>query len=216
VAALAQPVAARPELFEVAARDRLIWIPKIGVGYLDVPAGIDAYDKAYFDKYARYAATDLGRKLTKARIELVARHWKGPLLDIGIGCGQFVQSRPDTLGYDVNPAGIDWLTERGLWSNPWMETVQAASLWDVLEHIPDFDQLLDQIEKMVFCCLPVFAGPEQVLASKHYRPDEHCWYFTMRGFINTMRDLGWMMVETSMMETMLGRDGIASFAFQRP
>jgi hypothetical protein len=36
----------------------------------------------------------------------VARHHQGKVLDVGIGSGQFVETRPETWGYDVNPEGI--------------------------------------------------------------------------------------------------------------
>jgi hypothetical protein len=215
VAALATEAPARPPLFDHIAADRLIWIPDPGVGYLPVRAGIAPYDQAYFEKYVGYARTQMGRDLTAARMALVARHWHGPVLDIGIGSGQFVETRPDTYGYDVNHAGIDWLNERGLWANPWIESTNAACFWDVLEHIPDFDRLLERIDQRVFCCLPIFSGPGHIFASRHYRPDEHCWYFSMRGFVLTMNTLGWTMLETCLDEVELGREGIMSFAFAR-
>ncbi|MXF29030.1 hypothetical protein FQ043_24860, partial [Escherichia coli] len=73
------------------------------------------YDAAYFARYQQMAATPMGQALTRARIQLVARHWSGPVLDVGIGAGQFVEARPQTQGYDVNPAGIAWLKQRGAW-----------------------------------------------------------------------------------------------------
>lgn len=169
----------------------------------------------YFAKYLGYRGTILGQRLTQARVDLVNRYWDGPLVDVGIGCGAFVEARPETRGYDVNPVGVQWLLERGLFCNPYTEFVQAVSLWDVLEHIPDFDRLLARVECRVFVSMPVFSGPCEVLASRHFRPDEHCWYFTSFGFLAVMRGLGWELLEHNEEETRLGREGIASFAFQR-
>ena len=49
-------------------------------------------------------------QVTAARIRLVARHYSGQVLDVGIGAGQFVTARPDTKGLDVNPAGVECMT----------------------------------------------------------------------------------------------------------
>ena len=144
------------------------------------------------------------------------RHWDDlPVVDIGIGAGAFVQARANTRGYDVNPAGVQWLRERDLYCDPYSEAVAAITLWDVLEHIPDFDRLLARVTSRVFVSMPVFGGPKEVLTSKHFRPDEHCWYFTSFGFLAVMRMLGWELLEHNEEESRLGRDGIASFAFQR-
>ena len=39
------------------------------------------------------------------------------------------------------------------------------------------------VERLVFLCLPLFTGPEHVLRSKHFRPEEHCWYWTRDGLL---------------------------------
>jgi Methyltransferase domain len=206
---------ARATLFHRLAARRLNWLPDLGVGFYDVEHPYAPYDARYFAKYLGYRDTDLGRKLTEARVDLVARHWDGPLVDVGIGCGAFVDARPNTLGYDVNPVGVQWLEERGLYRDPYREPVEAVSLWDVLEHIPDFDRLLACVGARVFVSMPVFGGPCEVLASRHFRKDEHCWYFTSFGFLSVMRSLGWELLESNEIETRLGREGIASFAFAR-
>jgi hypothetical protein len=54
-----------------------------------------------------------------------------------------------------------------------------------------------------------------VLKSKHYRKDEHYWYFSKAGLIIFMDRLGWKLREVSDVETILGREGITSFAFRR-
>ena len=157
----------------------------------------------------------MGRRLTGSRMALVNRHWGGPLVDIGIGCGDFVGARVATFGYDINPYAVEWLRRRALWWDPYQRACRAASMWDVLEHIPDFPALLEQIHDYVFVSLPVFDGPDHVLRSRHYRKDEHFWYFTAAGFIRLMSGLGWQCLERNDAETRLGREGIASFAFGR-
>lgn len=208
----------RDATFAQWSGDSLVWLPERGMGFFPVK---DApYDAAYFAKYQGYAATPMGRALTEARIELVARHWRGELVDVGIGCGDFVAARTEatgalTLGCDVNPLAIDWLNARCLWLDPAHESVAAASFWDSLEHIPQPDLILANVRQFVFVSLPIFADVAHVLRSKHYRKDEHCWYWTRAGFLAWMAAQGWQPVEHNVMETALGREDIETFAFKR-
>jgi hypothetical protein len=204
-----------PALLSAVAASRLMWFPEAGLGYYPVPPAFNTYDGEYFDKYAGYAKTEMGERLNLARMSLVGRHYHGTLVDIGVGCGAFVGARADTFGYDINVKAIEWLNYRDLWHNPYARPCQAISLWDVLEHIPDFPALLDRVSEYVFVSLPIFSGPEHVLISKHYRKDEHVWYFTELGFIRLMSALGWRCVEINGDETLLGREDIRSFAFRR-
>ncbi len=178
------------------------------------------YDEAYWAKYQHMADTDMGRALTQARIDLVARHYDGPLLDVGIGSGQFIVGRlssrgRNTYGYDVNPLAIEWLKERALYLNLYKESVRALSFWDALEHIPDPGAAVARAGEWVFVSLPIFDGPEDCLASKHFRPGEHLWYWTHGGFVRWMERQGFECVEHNVIESDLGRDGIGSYAFRR-
>ena len=197
----------------LAARS-LVWVADPGIGYLPLD-GAQPYDESYFAKYAGYAETDVGRRLNAARMALVARHWDGPLVDVGIGCGQFVAARPMTQGYDVNPAGIAWLNERDLWCDPYAQDVRAACFWDSLEHITDPAPLLANVRDKAFVALPIFRDMQHALGSKHFRPDEHCWYFTERGFVAFMDAHGFRLVEVTDDEMRIGREDILSFAFER-
>jgi hypothetical protein len=204
-----------PTLLTALAGGRLAWFPEMGVGYFPVSGAEHVYDEAYFDKYAAYEGTEMDRQLNAARVALVARHYAGELVDVGIGSGSFVTARPHTFGYDINSAGIRWLKHRSLWWSPYVRACEAVSLWDVLEHMPDFPTLLGHVGRFAFVALPVFEGPEHVLGSKHFRRDEHCWYFTVAGFLRVMHGLGWHCIEKNADESEIGRDCIASFAFRR-
>jgi hypothetical protein len=164
--------------------------------------------------------TRLGGALMQARCDLVERHYHGILCDVGIGSGAFVEARNQrfpgsTLGYDVNPAGRHWLHARQLWRDPHLEHVDAVSLFDVLEHIQDFRPLLANVRRWLFVSLPIFRDAEHALASKHFRPLEHSWYFTQAGLLSTLGALGFVCAEISDDETRLGREDILSFAFRR-
>lgn len=196
---------------------RLRWSTRAGVGYYPAePAGV--YDAAYWAKYERYAATDMGRELTRFRVDLVARHHDGPALDVGIGCGQFIEDRPETMGYDVNPVGVRWLRERYAYHDPRTDgPMPAGTFWDSLEHIRHPGRFLRALgARWLFLSIPIFRGPWHALRSRHYRPDEHFWYFTRRGLVRWLGRMGYDLREISHAETELGRHGIESFAFERP
>lgn len=197
-----------------AAGPGLTWLEHRGVGYMPLE-GRPPYDAAYFEKYRGYAATELGRALTQARVDLVWRHWQGPVVDVGIGCGQFVEAHPAAVGFDVNPAGVAWLAKRGLYHDPRRHRYEAATFWDSLEHIANPAEILDNVDEFVFVALPIFADLAHVLRSKHFRPDEHAWYFTATGFVAFMHEHGFECLERNEVETTLGREDVHSFAFRR-
>jgi len=205
---------------ECAAR-RLTWWPEIGVGYYPVEEGVAPYGQAYFDRYAVQAQSDIGRRLMAARVEFVAQHWAGSLVDIGVGSGAFIAAAIESgrfssvAGFDVNPAAKAWLEESGFWLDTNYQPVDAISLWDVLEHIPNFAKTLAYVDRWAFISIPIFRDGDHVLRSKHYRKDEHVWYFTRSGLIWTMKNLGFECVEVSDIETRIGREDIESFAFRR-
>lgn len=202
-------------VFEAWAEESLVWLPEKGMGRLRVTEA--PYDASYFGKYQGYAATEQGRQITAARVELVRRRTKNHVIDIGIGCGDFITTRNGwTWGYDVNPAGIEWLQRWGLWRDPYKEPTDAITLWDTLEHIPNPSALLDNVRTWVFVSLPIVPGDgPPPLDWKHLRRDEHVWYWTQQGFVRWMDAHGFKCVEHSRMEETLGREDIGTFVFRR-
>lgn len=213
-----EPLRGVPPLVTNFARNELIWFPAKGVGYLPL-TGDAPYDEEYFARYDAQAKTPIGRALMAARVDLVKRIHRGELVDIGIGSGAFIEAaraaKIPAYGYDVNPAGHRWLMERGLWIEPYLTPVDAISCWDVLEHIPNFAPLLRQVRRYVFVSIPIFRNVEHVLKSKHFRPDEHCWYFTASGLEYVFLEHGFKLIEANTMETDLGREDIGTFVFMR-
>lgn len=193
--------------------DRLQWLPELGLGWYPVCGA--PYDAEYWSRYRKMDRTPTGAALTEARIGLVAKHWGGELVDVGIGGGRFVDDRPHTQGYDINPHAVQWLHDIGRWRNPYDGAVMAASFWDSLEHIHDPARLLRNITQFVFVSLPIFSGSEHVLRSRHYRKDEHCWYFTERGIVWFMNEHGFSMIEQNVMEQEHGREDIGTYVFGR-
>lgn len=205
------------------ALDELVWIPEVGMGYLPVKG--DPYGDDYFDKYAEYAQTAMGRRLTVSRIELVRRHAFGDfptIIDIGIGCGDFIERANETwkespvVGFDVNRAAVEWLTDRGLYRNPYESAFEVATFWDVIEHVPDVHRILTNVTGWVFAALPIVPGVGPPPPDwKHLRRDEHCFYWTRDGFIRWMGAQGFVCAEHGTPESIIGREDIHSFAFRR-
>jgi hypothetical protein len=208
-----------PPLVEQFSRRRLTWWPQIGIGWYPVEAGSAPYDQAYFDQFDRNARTPIGRALMSERCNFVEQHYRGPLIDVGIGSGAFIECRQarqeKTWGYDINPAGIKWLENRMLLIDPYLVPFQAMTMWDVLEHMTDFELLLADCREWLFASLPIFRDAAHALSSKHFKPKEHCWYFTRDGLLFAMKSCGFALVSESNVETKLGREDIGTFAFRR-
>lgn len=182
--------------------------------------GDKIYDRAYFDHYAQVSATPMGEALNALRCDFVGRHWQGPVVDVGIGSGAFIEAYRsrglEAFGWDISPWGKAWLFERGLLRDPTVGSpVDTATLWDVIEHVEDWSKLLSHVRRWLFLSLPIFLDSAHVLRSKHFKPGEHCWYFTHDGLVTVMGLLGFDLVEANQAETELGREGIGSYAFCR-
>ncbi len=208
-------------VFEQLARDTLRWMPSLGIGFH--PAVDETiYDETYLAKYQGYEGTEMAEALTQARVDLVNR-WLVPALavvDVGIGSGQFVlrceaRNRGNTYGYDINPSAKKMLKDVGLWLDPTAALVPAATFWDSLEHIPNPAFILQNVQRFVFISAPIYRDVEHVLRSKHFRPGEHCWYWTDDGMRNFMALFGFEQVEQNRMESDLGREDIGTYVFRR-
>lgn len=178
------------------------------------------YGRSYFDKYLRMEGTPIADALNRFRASLAAKHgWK--VMDIGIGSGEFIKRvNMPVLGYDVNPYAVEWLKARGQFHDPYSDggmpsDVTVVTMWDVLEHMPDPDNFLKLIRRgcTLLVSIPIFASLEQVKSSKHYRPDEHYWYFTRDGFIRFMATRGFQCLDVLDDETRAGRESILTFVF---
>lgn len=189
-----------------------------GVGFMPFTEQPE-YGEAYFQKYVQYADTTLGVALTSARVGLVSRYLGigESLLDIGIGDGSFVKARGGpTFGYDVNMTAVGLLRSAGLWWDPdQCDSINAVSFWDVLEHIEKPDAILNKIQSYCFVSMPIYRDRNHIMTSRHFRPDEHCWYFTRCGLIAWFWERDFSCAEMNDMETVLGREDIGTFVFRR-
>lgn len=201
-------------LIDRYSKDQLIWLPEKGMGYYPVKPSDMPYNEEYFKRYQRQADTDIGRELVKARVEMVKRHWSGSVIDVGIGCGNFVLGHGNAKGSDVNPIAIQWLKKRGLYADPY-NGCASLCFWDSLEHIFDIEEIVSKAYKFVFVSIPIFESAEHCMRSKHFRRDEHVWYFTDAGLKAWFSEQGFACVEENDMETVIGREDIKSYAFKR-
>lgn len=208
----------RDETFRAGMMHGLCWVEELGMGFSgSAICAPSIYDERYWQNYEERAQSPIANALNAHRVEIVGRHvGKAPVVDIGIGCGTFIEARGgDTFGYDVNPLGVDWLQTRGLWCDPYAAPVENVTFWDALEHIHDPATLLANVHRYAFVSVPIFADARDVLGSKHYKPQEHIWYWTRDGLIRWMAAQGFRCVEHGTPESIIGRENIHSFVFAR-
>lgn len=197
--------------------DLRICIPR-GVAYQADMTRPVAYNDAYFDAYVALEDQEIARRLNAGRVALVNKY-VGPetaVLDTGIGSGEFIKNRPNTFGRDVNAKAVKWLKGVKKYADD-ATAFGAFTFWDVLEHVAMPNRYFRRMPEgcFVFACLPIFASLDRVRASRHYKPNEHFYYWTEAGFIEWMRLYRFRHLESQTFETDAGRDGILSFAFVR-
>lgn len=201
----------------------LEWLPEHGMGFLPIEAAPSkVYDAAYFAKYEGYAATDLGRELTRQRVDFCrasAALDNYSVLDVGIGCGQFVQAlraeRVEAFGYDISDTAMAWLRDRGFYRSPYGQEAGIHTYWDSLEHLQNPTATVRSASRFVFVSLPIFRDVAHVIASKHFRPDEHMHYWTEEGIERWFEAQGFKLLAQSNFEAARGREDIMSYAFRR-
>jgi hypothetical protein len=192
-------------------KEKLLWLPEFGIGYY--PVEDQPYDEQYWQKYLAMEQTDIGKTLNQARVNMVKEYDWNEIIDIGIGSGAFIKEFSNAYGFDINPNAIEWLKKNNKWKEP--SNVDAMSFWDSLEHIHNPTELLGNIKKYAFVSCPIYTDKDHILRSKHFRPDEHCWYWTYEGLIKFMSNFGFYLLEYSNIETLIGREDIGSFIFKR-
>lgn len=178
------------------------------------------YDEAYFQKYVGYENTDIANKINDFRTGITKKYCN-TLLDIGIGSGEFIKKSPvKTYGFDINETGIAWLKERDLYVDPYRDNlsdIQGYCFWDSMEHIPQPSTLLRYLpmNSYVFISMPIFTNLLAIRSNKHYRPNEHYYYFSSDGLAAFLRMAGFGLIEISDGETQAGRQDIYTFVFRR-
>jgi len=192
-----------------------------GVAYqTDMRAGRVPYDETYVRKVEAYEGTPIASAVNEGRVALLKRYLerRARVLDIGCGTGAFMRlannSKLVCKGMEVLPSIAQAMRRGGTFAdNP--ADFDAVTMWDVIEHLDVPHSQLKRITRgaYVFISIPVFDDLRRIRESKHYRPGEHLYYWTARGFTDWMAMYGFRLVETSDHETKAGRDSIGAFAF---
>jgi hypothetical protein len=141
------------------------------------------YDKSYLTKYARYDNTERGDAIRALRLRTLRRASNGTertLLDFGCATGSFLRLAKGAgwlpTGYDINPYG-DYTDPSVLF-----DRYGAATMWDVVEHLPDPVKLLKGLKTQTICiCTPdtddFHLGKHHLDEWHHYYPGEHVHYY---------------------------------------
>lgn len=202
----------------VTKTQELEWNESIGIGYIKPELAEDlVYGQEYWDNYRKLIGTEIGKKLTKARIDIAKKFNIKPsrILDIGIGNGQFCDEF-DCKGYDVNKVAVEYLKQNDKFVDIYGESYEWEwlSLWDVVEHLDNPTELLSKTNGVILST-PIYKNMMDCLNSKHCKPNEHIWYFTVHGMIYFMAKFGFNCKYYSTVETKCGRESIGSFVFTK-
>lgn len=188
--------------------------------YQTVVQSVCNYDKDYFEKYVKMENTKIAQNLNIFRTK-ISQKYCNSVLDIGIGSGEFIKkSQIKAHGYDINPYGIKWLKDNNIFLDPYnddLSQIDGLTFWDSLEHFYDPAELLNIIpnNKIVLISMPTFDQIINIKKSKHYRPNEHLSYFTIKGFIIFLQMLDFKVIEISTEETKSGRESITTFVAKK-
>lgn len=202
----------------------LIYCENQGVAYQEDMSKSVLYDREYFEKYKLYEITNMGEKLNRARVEIVKNACRNmKIIDIGVGCGTFIKhalaSDLDIRGYDINPCAVHWLVKSCLYEDVYKteESFRCFTFWDSLEHIPDPQKIFEKISigSYVFVSIPIFEDLKDIKQSKHYRPNEHYYYFTNNGILRWFKNHNMRLMGIYDFEEKLGRENIKTFMFEK-
>lgn len=219
----------------------LEWFPEYDFGFVDCDRfneGRNVYDEAYFKKYVSYRETRICQELNEARVKLVtalARKIEYPVVhDFGSGACDFIKKMIEVApqimitGQDINQHSLNELNRIGKYNPNGLKYSNVLTFWDSIEHVPLIGKLLDSISvgTYVVMTIPIAFDSNHAFHFKHYRPDEHYWYFTRNGLVtHFMPAFGFKKIDidditqeshiNEGMEEYLGRRDVSTFVFQR-
>lgn len=183
------------------------------------------YDIDYAQKYDAYGT--LNSDISHLRLGYVLGtlgYVPKSILDVGYGNGAFLKVCTSLIencyGFDISgfpvPAGAhfsaDWLNEQ----------VDVATFFDSLEHFTDPYVIANCHAKYIIGSLPWFHNysDEWFTQWKHYRPNEHLWYFNPYSLANFAHTIGYELINFSNVEDVVRKPvnddkNILSFAMRR-
>lgn len=198
----------------------LIFDEKLGIGYYPVSTNPDdsPYDMGYINNYFQYNKDNPAINDFRMNwVEEICPNKQYSITDVGIGCGTFMfgmfsRGYEMVYGNDINPVAVQALEMLNRFDD--MKAPSGiTTFWDSFEHLPRPQDYLGSTH--VFMTLPIFTDREHILRSKHFKTDEHFWYFTKDGLLHFMENRGYKCWDINYKEVVLGREDVASFYFQR-
>lgn len=167
------------------------------------------YDIEYFYNMLRmYSPT--AERICKARWDFVSEAKPRTVLDFGSGCGFFKAFAPKDVKvdtFDVMP-----VPQTGIKS----ERYDLVTFWDVLEHIPNLEDLRYVFDKADWLGVTVPIKPADVPWEKykHFKIGEHIHHFQEDHLKAVMAHFGFELVKNGNPECP-PREMIGSFLFRR-
>lgn len=169
------------------------------------------YGPNYELHYHLYAQTEFAKKLHTERWNFVVKNAEPvSVLDFGCGVATFGEYAPN----GVKMFSYDPYFKRDF-SFVWNDGVDVVTFWDSLEHMRRI-QLVPLLKtKYIAVSTPTLKNGKNILDWKHFRPDEHVWYFNREAIVKLFAKWGYKLVDESDFEIGLGREDIWSFCFKR-
>jgi hypothetical protein len=176
------------------------------------------YGLSYYENMLReYSAT--AEEICRKRWTFLNEHCEpvalnkenAKVLDFGSGVGWFRAFRPrwcDVWSYDIADypqTGIE------------LQTYDVVTMWDVLEHIPDFTELEAVFRLADYVALSLPIKPEGVEYSswKHLKPREHLRYYTKESLRGLFAEYGFEPIYKSTEIECPPREDILTALFRR-
>ena len=208
------------------SKTKLQW--KDGIGFLPIHKSLVCkpfipYDRAYYNQCLEFDKTWQGRAVRKHRVRMVKkavsfRKLKSYCLDVGCGTGSFIKelnrlSQIQTEGIDVCEYAIQWLHQNDLM--PSRSEYNILTFWNSFQEIENNIAVIENYHpQFVAMSLPIFQDKENIVRSRHFKPEEVCWYYTLDGLYNTMKEIGYSLLSANKDEDMkCDQIGIHSFIF---
>jgi hypothetical protein len=167
------------------------------------------YDISYFYNMLRmYCKT--AEQISRVRWEFVKDTEPKTVLDYGCGCGFFKAFAPEGISvdtFDIMPVPMTGITK---------DAYDLVTFWDVLEHIPDFNEIVGVFNRASFIAITVPIKPKGMRWKdyKHFKPLEHIHHFTEHSLVDLMEKFGFVLIKSGTPECP-PRDMIHSFLFAR-
>lgn len=207
----------------VTEKDDLVINIARGIAYQADKDNLIEYGKEYLQHYIDLEKSKTCHNINERRKDLVYNTCPyGKILDYGSGAGTFLKKIAGRgYGYDINPYAVTKLKDDRVYVDPYENIpndVTCFTFWDSLEHIPQPGSILAKVKShcYVYVSIPIIDDISKVKQWKHYKPNEHLWYFTRKGFTNWMRNFDLVPWSAALdFEIKEGRQDIYTFVFKR-